>query len=197
MAALAILAGGGRLPLLIAESVSARGGTVHLIPIRGEAGPEVERYPHTWVNWGQVGRMIDACKMHGNGTLVIAGRVSRPDLITVRPDFGLIRNIPAIARILGAGGDNNILTRVIALIESQGITVKGVHEVAPELVAGSQGAAVQHLPPDAARDIDTGARLLATLADLDVGQAVVMADGRAVAIWGAGESPQSRSGTAR
>ncbi len=34
-----ILAGGGQLPLMIAESVAARGGRVHIVGIDGEATP--------------------------------------------------------------------------------------------------------------------------------------------------------------
>ena len=49
---------GGRLPLMIAESVSARGGGVHIVGIEGEADPAIARFPHTWVNWGQIGRMV-------------------------------------------------------------------------------------------------------------------------------------------
>ena len=39
MTRIGILAGGGRLPLMIAESVAARGGTVHIVGIEGEADP--------------------------------------------------------------------------------------------------------------------------------------------------------------
>lgn len=180
---LAILAGGGRLPLLIAESVTARGGSVHIVAIRGEADSGIERYPQTWVNWGQIGRAIKAIKTHGGGTMVIAGRVSRPDLMTLRPDLELLRNVPAIARIVSAGGDNDVLTRVITFFEGCGLVVKGVHEVAPELVATA--ADTNPAPcPEASRDIALGTRVLAALADLDVGQAIAVADGRVVAIEG-------------
>jgi DUF1009 family protein len=183
MAALAILAGGGRLPLLVADSVSKRGGEVHVIAIRGEASPEVERYPHTWVNWGQIGRMLRTIKACGDGHMVIAGRVSRPDLKTLRPDFGLIQNATAISRMIRSGGDNDALTRVIAFFESHGVTIQGVHDVAPELLASPSDAST-NITPGIHRDIVLGMRLLATLADLDVGQAVAVAGGRIIAIEG-------------
>lgn len=183
MAPLAILAGGGRLPLLIAESVASRGGAVHIVAIRGEAGPDVERHPHSWVNWGHIGRMLRVIKSHGGGNLVIAGHVARPDVMSFRPDLGLFRNVPAIARILRSGGDNDVLTRVIAFFEQQGVTVKGVHEVAPELLALATPMAPVP-PPGIAGDIAIGARVLTALADLDVGQAIVVADGHVVAIEG-------------
>ena len=73
MIRIAILAGGGRLPLMIAESAAARGAGVHIVGIRGEADPEIARFPHTWVNWGQIGRMLTTLRREGDRQLVIAG----------------------------------------------------------------------------------------------------------------------------
>ena len=88
MSCVGILAGGGRLPLTVAESVSARGQPVHIVGIEGEAAPEIARFPHTWVNWGQIGRMVSTLRAEGADELVIAGGVSRPDLWRVRPEIG-------------------------------------------------------------------------------------------------------------
>ena len=87
-APLGILAGGGGLPEQIAASVTARGRGVHIIAIEGEAGPGLTRYPHTWVNWGAIGRMHSSLKMAGVRELIIVGSVTRPDPRKVRPDLG-------------------------------------------------------------------------------------------------------------
>ena len=100
MTRIGILAGGGRLPLMIAESVTARGGTVHIVGIEGEADPGVARFPHTWVNWGQIGRMVATLRSEGARRLVIAGAVTRPDLWRIRPDVGFFRSLPQILRLL-------------------------------------------------------------------------------------------------
>jgi DUF1009 family protein len=96
MTRIGILAGGGRLPLMIAESVTARGGTVHIVGIEGEADPGVARFPHTWVNWGQIGRMVATLRSEGARQLVIAGAVTRPDLRRIRPDAGFFRRVAMI-----------------------------------------------------------------------------------------------------
>ena len=85
MTRIGILAGGGRLPLMIAESVVARGEGVHIVAIAGEADPAIARFPHTWVNWGQIGRMVATLRAEGADRLVIAGGVKRPDLWRIRP----------------------------------------------------------------------------------------------------------------
>ena len=103
-----ILAGGGRLPLTIAESVIARGGAVHIVGIEGEADAAIARFPHAWVNWGQIGRMVTILRAEGGGRMVIAGGVRRPDLWKLRPDWGFFL---CVAQILGMmrGGDDSVL----------------------------------------------------------------------------------------
>jgi UDP-2,3-diacylglucosamine hydrolase len=134
MERIAILAGGGRLPLVLADSIANRGGHAHIVGVRGEAGPEIEAYPHTWVTWGSVNAILTTLKRESNGTMMIAGTVSRPDLKRLKPDFGVIRYLPDVLTML-KGGDDAVLTRLVRFFEKQGLTVKGVGDVAPELLA--------------------------------------------------------------
>jgi UDP-2,3-diacylglucosamine hydrolase len=179
-----ILAGGGQLPLLIADSVVARGGRVHIVAIDGEADQDVNRFPHTWVNWGQIERMVTTLRSEGGGEMVIAGSVRRPDLWKLRPDTGLFKSLPQLVGLL-AGGDDSVLSRVVRFFESKGFTVRGAHDVAPGLVAGAGpiGAAAL-LGPDRA-DAEIGFAVRRALGPLDAGQAVVVARGRVLAIEGA------------
>ena len=126
-----VLAGGGSLPVVVAESVAARGETVHIVAIRGEANQEIARFPHTWVDMGQIGRMVATLRGEGVTDLVIAGSVRRPDLWKVRPDAGFFRSLPQVLGLL-AGGDDSVLSRVVRFFETNGFTVRGAHEVAPD-----------------------------------------------------------------
>ncbi len=177
-----ILAGGGTLPISIAEAVTARGGIPYIVAIEGEADQTVTRFAHAWVNWGQVGRILDLLRHQGGGRAVIAGHVRRPDLKKLRPDAGLIRNAPAILAML-KGGDDHVLTRVVRFFEANGIEVRGVDTVAPNLKLGEGAIDPAHavLPAD---DVQRGLDVIAAIGGLDVGQAVVVRDGRVIAIEG-------------
>jgi len=179
-----ILAGGGRLPLMVAESVLQRGGGVHIVGIEGEADPAIARFPHTWVSWGEIGRMLAALRSEGGDALVIAGGVRRPDLWKVRPDPGFFLSLPQILRML-AGGDDSVLSRVVRFFEAKGFTVRGAHEVAPDLLAdgGRLGAAA--LGRQSHADAELGFAVRAALGPLDAGQAVAVAEGTVLAIEGA------------
>jgi UDP-2,3-diacylglucosamine hydrolase len=184
MARIGILAGGGRLPLMIAESAAARGQDVHIVAIEGEADPEVANFSHVWVNWGQIGRMVTALREQGGDEVVIAGAVRRPDLWKIRPDLGFFRSLPQIA-LLMAGGDDSVLTRVVRFFEHKGLRVRGAHEVAPNLLAGVGPIGKTPLSPQDYVDAEMGFAVRRALAGLDAGQAVVVAAGKVLAIEGA------------
>lgn len=184
----AILAGGGKLPLAIAECVGRRGGAVHIVAIEGEADAAVAAHPHTWVNLGQASRMLSALRggtrSSPDNTMVIAGAVTRPDLLRIRPDIGLVRLLPQVLRFISAGGDDALLTRCIRLFESEGLHVSAVSDVAPELVVGS-GQLGRHAPsPEAGTDFEFARGVLDALAPFDIGQSIVVRGGEVIAIEG-------------
>jgi UDP-2,3-diacylglucosamine hydrolase len=178
-----ILAGGGRLPLMIAESVAARGDAVHIVAIKGEADPEIVRFPHTWVNWGEIGRMVSTLRSEA-GELVIAGGVRRPDLWKVRPDSGFFTHLPQLFALL-AGGDDAVLSRVVRFFEQKGLRVRGAHEVAPDLLAAAGRLGAVALSDQGHVDARIGFSVRRVLGRLDAGQAVVVSDGKVLAIEGA------------
>jgi UDP-2,3-diacylglucosamine hydrolase len=184
MTRIGILAGGGRLPLMIAESVAARGEDVHIVAIEGEADPEVGRFPHTWVNWGQIGRMVATLRAEGATELVIAGGVTRPDLWRIRPDVGFFTGLPQILSLL-AGGDDSVLSGVVRFFEGKGLKVRGVHEVAPDLLAAAGRLGTWDLSAQDRADAELGFAVRGALRGLDAGQAVAVAQGKVLAIEGA------------
>src|SRR5689334_6949129 len=184
MTRIGILAGGGRLPLTIAESATARGETVHIVGIEGEADKAIAAFPHTWVNWGQIGRMVETLRREGGERMVIAGGVTRPDLWRLRPDGGFFRNLPYIMRLL-VGGDDSVLSRVVRFFEHNGLHVVGVHEVAPDLLAAAGPMSSASLGTADLADAELGFAVRHALASVDAGQAVVVARGKVLAIEGA------------
>jgi DUF1009 family protein len=179
-----ILAGGGGLPLTIAQSVIERGGSIHIVGIEGEADPGIARFPHTWVNWGQAGRMISTLRKRADA-LVIVGSVRRPDLWKLRPDWGFLVNLPQILEMMAGGGDDSVLSRVVRFFEAKGIAVRGAHEVAPGLLALGGAAGAVSLDREGHADAGLGFAVRAALGPLDAGQAVAVADGKVLAIEGA------------
>ncbi len=181
-----ILAGGGNLPREIAERVTARGDGVHIVALAGEADGDFAPFPVTVVGWAQIGAMVRALKQAGCTDLVIVGRVRRPDLGALRPDLGFWRNLPAILRIIAAGGDDSVLSRVVRFFEEQGFHVVGPGAAAPELLVGEGPLGTVAAAPEDVADVARGFEVVRALGPFDVGQAVVVAHGRIEAIEDAG-----------
>jgi hypothetical protein len=169
------------LPLAIAESAEQDGRPVHIVAIRGEADPAIERHPHTWVAWGEIGRLLDALKSNQCSELVIIGSVSRPDLKNVRFDLGAIRNLPLILS-LTVGGDDAVLGSIVRFFEAKGLVVRGAHEVAPGLVAPLGPLGRERPSAESERDIAKGLEVVRALGALDVGQGAVVVRNHVLAV---------------
>jgi DUF1009 family protein len=179
---LAIICGGGTVPLAVAEGAQRRGRRVMLFPLRGFADPQaVTAYPHHWIGLGQLGRFCRLAHAEGCGDVVFVGALVRPSVAQLRLDWHALLRLPSIFAMFG-GGDDHLLTGVSRLLEREGFRVVGAHEVAPEITApvGPLGC---HRPDDAVeRDIDLGFSLLAATSPFDIGQAAVIARRRVLAV---------------
>jgi UDP-2,3-diacylglucosamine hydrolase len=179
---LAMICGGGSLPLAVANSVAARGRSVVLFPLHGAADPQaVARYPHHWVYVGQLGKFTRLARAAGCREVVFIGSLVRPALWQLRFDWTALMALP---RVMAAyrGGDDHLLTGVARLFERQGFRLLGAHQVAPEILVPA-GALGRVQPPARAQDdIRLGFDYLRAAGPFDIGQAVVVADKQVLAV---------------
>ncbi len=179
---IAIVAGGGSLPAEVIAAIASSGRDFVVIAIRGEADAELEPFAPHWLDWGQVGRLLDILATHGCREITMIGSITRrPDFRAVRPDLGALKRLPGIIAAL-VGGDDSVMKRVISLFEREGLSIVAAQDVAPQLLA-PQGALTIAVPDTVATaDIALGRQLIKSIGVFDIGQAVVVAGGRAVAV---------------
>lgn len=179
---LGILAGGGQFPAAVADATQRRGRAVHVVGLDGFADRDlIARFPHHWIGLGQIDRMLLSFRRAGCRELIIGGSLQRPNLLKLKLDLGFFRFIPTVVG-LTRGGDDSVLRRVVRFFEEQGFVVRGVPDVAPELlaVAGHLGTVHRREKDEAA--IVRASRAIAALGAFDIGQAVVATDDRVVAV---------------
>jgi DUF1009 family protein len=179
---LAMICGGGSLPLAVADYVTKRGRPVVLFPLYGAAeGTAVDRFSHHWIYMGQIGKFLRLARAAGCRDLVFIGALVRPSIWQVRPD---LVGLSFLRRTLAAfrGGDNHLLSSMGKLMEQEGFRLLGAHEVAPEILLpeGTLGR-VQPSERDRA-DIALGFDYLRATGPFDVGQAVVVAGKHVLAV---------------
>ncbi len=180
--ALAIICGGGTLPFAVADAVTKYGRRVVLFAIRGWADPKrVVDYPHYWAALGQFGAFCRLARREGCQDVVLIGSMVRPAIWQIRPDLKTLRLLPRIFGIF-RGGDDYLLKGVAAIFEEHGFRLLGAHAVAPEILM-PEGALGRERPTGRDNaDIAKGLAFLAAASPFDVGQAVVVADARVLAI---------------
>jgi DUF1009 family protein len=179
---IAVIAGGGSLPLAVTKAILARGDEPVLFPIKGFCEPStVAGLPHHWVALGQFGRLFSLMRAEGCHTMLPIGSLVRPALHEVRLDFKTLRMMPALISAF-RGGDDHLLTRVGRIFEAEGFEVIGVLDVAPELTM-PKGVVTQRRPDAVAEeDIAKGRAVLAAIGPFDICQAAVVIDGHVIAL---------------
>ncbi|TPK31148.1 LpxI family protein [Mesorhizobium sp. B2-5-3] len=181
-----IVAGGGSLPVEVAQGLAAHGYPPFILLMEGEADrrQELLRYEHGSLALEQIGSLVATLKRHGITHVILAGEIRRrPRLTDIRLSLGLLAIVPSVIMAL-ARGDDGLLKVVTRGLEKRGIKVVGAHEVVPELAAG-EGTLTAAKPKQSDwRDIEAARLAAKAIGALDIGQAAIAIGGRAIALEG-------------
>ena len=179
---LALIAGQGQYPVLLAERVRKAKIPLRLIELGGETSPElVSSFPEVErvaVKVGQVGKLLKELKKMKAGYAVMAGQVTPGKLFKgLQPDLKAIRMLTSLERknaetIFGAIGDEIEKVGVHLLdartfmdqdLAEEGLMVKGKEKIEP-------------------KHLNHGIEIARENARLDVGQGVVVSRGTVLAV---------------
>lgn len=181
MAKLGIIAGGGPIPQLLARQCLADKRPFFIAGIIGAAEPEIAEFPHEWVGLGAVGKLMRTLRMQGCEEIIFIGVVRRPNIRSLKLDWGGIRFLPRYMRA-ASGGDDRLLRALVTELELQGFRVIGIDDVLTDLPA-PPGALGRYSPgTDDQKDIARAVEVVRQLGALDIGQGAVVCDGVVLAV---------------
>lgn len=180
---LAIIAGRGIYPALMAEAARAEGLAVRLVAFAGEADPAlVASFPpaeRREVEVGKLGELLAALADLGAGAAAMAGQVAPRRLFSgMVPDLRLV----ALLARLPERNAETIFGAVAAEIEASGVRMVDAracldaHLAEEGRMTGWLGGSVD------ADGLAFGVRLAREMARLHVGQSVVVARGTVIAV---------------
>jgi DUF1009 family protein len=179
---LALIAGQGNYPVLLAKRARNAGIQLHLIELGGETSPKlIESFSddkRTSVKVGQVGKLLKELKKFDAGYAVMAGQVTPGKLFKgLHPDLKAIRMLAGLDRknaetIFGAIGDE---------IEKIGVHLLDARVFMDEDLA-EEGVVVKGKEKIEAEHLDHGIEIARENARLDVGQGVVVSRGTVLAV---------------
>ncbi|MEQ1952401.1 LpxI family protein [Mesorhizobium yinganensis] len=182
----AVVAGSGRLPVNIAESLALHGHPPLVLRVRGEAddGSAFDAFETEEISLGEFAELAPRLKRRGVTHVVLAGGISRrPAWREIRISFSLFRHLARAVTAL-ARGDDGLLRILVKGIESEGFRVVGAHEIVPDLLA-VEGPMTRARPLKSDKsDLDAAYAAARAIGALDIGQGTVSIGGRVIAVEG-------------
>ncbi|HVP67376.1 MAG TPA: UDP-2,3-diacylglucosamine diphosphatase LpxI [Anaeromyxobacteraceae bacterium] len=181
MATIGLIAGGGRFPVLFAESARRAGHRVVAAAHVNQTDPALERLVDacTWVKLGQFGKVVEVLKAGGATEVVMLGSIAKARFFRDAWLDGLGIKVMATVAVKS---DDNILRTIARGLAERGLPVIDPTPFLQDRLA-PEGVLGRHAPSEEeAADARYGLELARAIGRLDLGQTVVVKDRVALAV---------------
>ncbi len=187
-----LVAGWGRFPVQVAETLLRANVPVHCIAIHGHADHQLE-YLCTTVKWSGIGKLgahVRYFKRHGIKQVTMAGKLFKADilyqgslLLRHMPDFTALRTFgPLLLSRRSNARDDSLLSAVTNMYIRHQMNVVPATDLAPELLIGA-GPLTQRRPaPKVENDMIVGWEIAKQMGGMDIGQSITIKDGTVLAV---------------
>ncbi len=178
-----LLAGWGRLPVVIAEALRRQGSATYCLGVLGHADSRLARVcdDFRWTGLAKFGSAVRYFKRRGVSDAVMAGKIHKR--LMFQPWF-IIRQLPDLRTIRAFlphfltrqkdCKDDSLLGVVVDLFQADGIRIGPATDYAPELLV-TDGQLTRRGPSAAQwKDIQFGWQIAKQMGGLDVGQSVAV-----------------------
>lgn len=183
-----LLAGWGRLPIVLLQKARSLGVPVVTVGIRHMADPILRElsYRHYWTRLGGMGRTIRCFRREGVRRWCMAGKVHKVSLftpwrwLTYLPDGRMLRFYFDHTRRDNA--DDTLTLGIIREFEKDGLICVSALDLCPELLV-KPGVLTRRAPTAAEeRDIEFGWHIAKEMGRLDIGQSVIVQERAVLAV---------------
>ena len=179
---LGLIAGNGKFPFLVLEAARAQGYDVVVAAIKEETFPEIEAHGAAMVHWfslGELSKLIEMFRREGVRRAIMAGQVRHKQIFSsIRPDWRLAKLLLSLT----TRNTDSLLGAVAKVLGDEGIVLeKSTWLLEPLLVKA--GVSTERSPSEQElKNIAYGRGVARQLAQLDIGQTVVIAESACVAV---------------
>jgi DUF1009 family protein len=179
---LGLIAGNGRFPFLLLDAARAQGLEVIVAAIKEETFPEIESRGAAAVHWlslGELSKLIETFKREGVHRAVMAGQVKHKQIFSsIRPDWRLAKLLLS----LGTRNTDSLLGGIAKVLAEEGITLENSTSLLDPLLA-KRGVITKRAPTEQeTKNIEYGRTVARHLAQFDIGQTVIIAEGACVTV---------------
>ncbi len=190
----ALLSGNGTLPRVIVNALSEQGKNFEIICFDEENTTFFEECNHKVyaMSFENIVGILKKLREIGTTEVVFCGGVRFRgikqmklfSLDNLKLLFVVLKNVIKLL-ISHQKGDDFLLSVAQRLLSNMGIKVVGAHEIVPELLCGHDDEININLARDHKSDIELGKEVLTAISKFDIGQSIVVQNGRVIGMEGA------------
>ncbi|OYW76869.1 MAG: UDP-2,3-diacylglucosamine pyrophosphatase [Asticcacaulis sp. 32-58-5] len=169
------MAGGGAVPVEIAQYLKLSGRPYYVLRLGDFADDALNDHPGHDVGLGDFGLIFGLLAREACQSVCMVGYVRRPDFEAMNRDAEGVAQLPAI-QAAGRGGDDSLLRQVAQMFEAKGYAIEGAHEANPQLLIGHGLQAGPEPTRQAHEDMSEAIRIANVIGAFDIGQAAVVAN---------------------
>lgn len=176
MSTLAIVAGDGVLPRLLAEDCARRGRDYRVVLFADHAPDWTDGQPVIRAAFEKPGALFEALRKAGCGHVAFAGGMQRPKLNPLRFDWKFLQLAPRLLPALKSGDD--VTLRVInSIFEAEQMEIVPPHSLLDDLLAPAGCLTTAQPSQEDQADITRAFAIARAAGAQDVGQGAVVAQG--------------------
>ncbi|WP_421791536.1 LpxI family protein [Hyphobacterium sp.] len=179
---LAIIAGGGEIPLLIAEGERSAGRPPFIVEVDGFADQNFSHFERARFPVTKVGGMQKAMMQAGCDAVCFIGRITRPDFSSlIGLDGAAMALLPKVAQA-ARYGDDALMRVIVDSFEAKGLRAIGADVVMSSLVPSPGVLGVVQPGEKDQADIRKALKIARAMGEYDIGQGAVVANGLVLAV---------------
>ena len=173
MSNIGIISGGGKLPIIIGDSLIKKRINVSFFVI--EEFFNKKHYTDldvTLINLKSAKNIINALKARNIDSIIMAGNINRPSLTDLSFDFQTLKLAKNL--LLNNTGDNGLLVSIKKYFKDNGFDYFNWKKYCPELFANKD--ILTHIKPTgkAQKNLQKAISIFSTFGEMDVGQSIIV-----------------------
>ncbi len=181
---LAIVAGQGKFPVMLAREAQRQGVEIFVIALKGYTPGEIEEFSDdiAWFELGEISEMLKATRESGIRNVALAGRVPHDAIIHYKGFDSFSRGLLSL---LGDKKANSILKMITSVLAKNGMKVVDSSKYLKKYIPG-KGLITPRRPlsPEEQKEIKFGTPLAKNIASMDIGMTIVVKNKIVVAVEG-------------
>ena len=180
---LGIISGSGKLPYEVIEYCIDHNITPFIVSFnfKMHAYCRFHNIKHITGKLGKIGKIVEFFSQNNVTNIIMAGPISRYDVSLLNPDDESKKLLKVVSE-MKYRGDNSVLLKIIEFFEQiHKFKVLPVQQFLPEISFDNQNIEVSDYELE---QINMGIEYLNITSEFDIGQAVIIRDGRIIAVEG-------------